>query len=98
VLGGPAAVRLQQLGPIAHPEDTSLQPTMWELAKEAARRDGAGELNGHARQLFGDAVARFSETAAAAGALGRFPGSEVMRLLKQFVGREQAADGDPADA
>ena len=36
-------------------------------------------------RVFGDGVARFDEVAAARGALGRFPGSEVMPLLRQFA-------------
>ncbi|GAB4817188.1 hypothetical protein N2152v2_004234 [Parachlorella kessleri] len=39
--------------------------------------------------LCGDGVQRFSEIDAAGGALGRFPGSQVMTLVKQFVGLEQ---------
>ena len=34
----------------------------------------------------GDAVRSFDELSAARGGLGRFPGSEVMTLLKQFAG------------
>ena len=36
-------------------------------------------------RVFGDRVDRFNEVAAARGALGRFPGSEVMPLLRQFA-------------
>jgi len=38
------------------------------------------------RTGFGDSVTRFNEVAAARGALGRFPGSEVMPLLRQVAG------------
>jgi 2,3-bisphosphoglycerate-independent phosphoglycerate mutase len=34
----------------------------------------------------GDAVRSFDEVSAARGSLGRFPGSEVMTLIKQFAG------------
>lgn len=33
----------------------------------------------------GDAVASFDEISAAAGALGRFPGQQVMPLVKSFM-------------
>lgn len=36
-------------------------------------------------RVFGDGVGRFDEVAAARGALGRFPGSEVMPFLRQFA-------------
>ena len=36
--------------------------------------------------VLGDGVAEFSEIAVAAGGLGRFPGSQVMPLIRQFVG------------
>jgi 2,3-bisphosphoglycerate-independent phosphoglycerate mutase len=35
--------------------------------------------------LHGDSVARFDEVSAAGGALGRFPGREVMGLVKDFI-------------
>ena len=34
----------------------------------------------------GDAVRSFDEVSAARGGLGRFPGSGVMTLIKQFAG------------
>lgn len=37
----------------------------------------------------GDPVRSFDELSAARGALGRFPGSEVMRLIKRFTGRPE---------
>ena len=39
-----------------------------------------------AQVVRGDAVRSFDELSAARGSLGRFPGSEVMTLIKQFVG------------
>lgn len=41
----------------------------------------------------GDGVATFSEPAAAAGALGRFPGLQVMPLIRQFAGWPLDAGG-----
>lgn len=38
--------------------------------------------------VLGDEVAVFNEIDAAAGALGRFPGSQVMPLIRQFTGLE----------
>lgn len=38
--------------------------------------------------VLGDGVQEFSEIAVAAGALGRFPGSGIMPLIRQFVGLE----------
>jgi hypothetical protein len=38
----------------------------------------------------GDRVATFDEISVAAGALGRFPGSQVMPLIRQFIGLEPA--------
>jgi len=37
--------------------------------------------------VLGDSVAAFDELSAASGSLGRFPGSQVMPLLKQFAGQ-----------
>lgn len=38
------------------------------------------------QEVLGDGVCAFDELSAARGGLGRFPGSQVMPLLKQFVG------------
>lgn len=35
----------------------------------------------------GDPVRSFDEVSAVRGALGRFPGSQVMPLIKQYAGR-----------
>lgn len=37
--------------------------------------------------VYGDGVRWFDETAAAEGSLGRFPSSELMPLIRQFLGR-----------
>ncbi|KFM26698.1 2,3-bisphosphoglycerate-independent phosphoglycerate mutase 1 [Auxenochlorella protothecoides] len=37
-------------------------------------------------QTFGDSVSSFDESAAGAGGLGRFPGSQLMPLIKHFAG------------
>ena len=50
----------------------------------------AGAAAGPAAGEWGDGVRRFSEIDAPAGALGRFPGSQVMPLIRQFVGLEAA--------
>jgi hypothetical protein len=57
-------------------------------AQEQAPAEEEGGSGGTSR---GDGVQRFSEVDAAAGALGRFPGSQVMLLIRQFVGLEQAS-------
>lgn len=51
----------------------------------AAASAAAGE---DALGAWGDGVKRYSEIDAAAGALGRFPGSQVMPLIRQFIGLE----------
>jgi hypothetical protein len=43
--------------------------------------------------VLGDGVCSFDELSVARGGLGRFPGSQVMPLIKQFVGVEPAAAG-----
>lgn len=64
----------------------------------AARRDAAEageECEGLAaskglpcpQAVYGDSVRWFDETAAAEGSLGRFPSSELMPLIRQFLGR-----------
>jgi len=51
-----------------------------------AGMEGEGGGSVHRQTGFGDSVTRFDEVAAARGALGRFPGSEVMPLLCQVAG------------
>ena len=46
---------------------------------------GQGEGGVPGCRVFGDGVDRFDEVSSARGALGRFPGSEVMPLLRQFA-------------
>lgn len=44
------------------------------------------EETSNGRKAFGgDSVCKFSEIAAARGCLGRFPGSEMMRIIKKFL-------------
>lgn len=51
-----------------------------------AREDVGSWLEAWPQALYGDRVGAFDELSAGAGALGRFPGSEVMPLIKRFVG------------
>ncbi|PKA63982.1 hypothetical protein AXF42_Ash004994 [Apostasia shenzhenica] len=43
------------------------------------------EINGRHKAVAGDSVSKFSEIAAAEGCLGRFPGSEMMGIIKKFM-------------
>ncbi|CAI5980152.1 unnamed protein product [Closterium sp. NIES-65] len=49
--------------------------------------EGVKTVRGVAGSVAGDGVSRFSESAAAKGNLGRFPGSEMMRIIKWWSGR-----------
>lgn len=70
-------------------------------AAEAGTADddggGAGGVVWPPRLVLGDAVAAFDELSAARGALGRFPGSEAMPLLKRFIGLEAAGERAAAE-
>lgn len=46
---------------------------------EEAKRSGQHQA------FFGDSVCEFNEIAAARGCLGRFPGGEMMGIIKRFL-------------
>ncbi|GJP35993.1 hypothetical protein CLOM_g20534 [Closterium sp. NIES-68] len=54
---------------------------------KGAEKKGVGSVPGAAGSVAGDAVARFSESGAAKGSLGRFPGCEMLRIIKWWSGR-----------
>ena len=83
VLGGDERIRGMELGPIPLPHEESDD----EHGVQGAPPPGCGPPASQAAPAvaFGDGAVRFSEAAAAAGALGRFPGSEVMPLVKRFA-------------
>lgn len=84
-MGGSAIVGKVPLVHIAHPPTSDSQTTLGTLAKAAQL---ARQLRKRAAtNTTGDSVSSFGEAAAAAGFLGRFPGSEVMQLVQQFTGR-----------
>lgn len=63
-------------------------------AQPSGPQQAEGKQQQHEQQprqpavVLGDGVQEFSEIAVAAGALGRFPGSGIMPLIRQFVGLE----------
>lgn len=57
------------------------------LGKEHTRHvNSMGSCKDVVNARWGDSVHKFSEVDAAGGDLGRFPGSQVMSLIRQFVG------------
>ena len=70
----------QQLAAAQRQQYIEQQQVEQDLEQQRQRRRPAVVL--------GDGVSEFTEIAAAAGALGRFPGSQVMPLVRQFVGLE----------
>ncbi len=87
--GGPAALARAPLRPIPPPEAAvaAAGGDAAALARLGAAACAAGGAPSAPAPTAGDGVAAFSESAAAAGALGRFPGSELMALVREFVGR-----------
>ena len=49
--------------------------------------------NSRSLAVAGDAVAEFTEVAAARGVLGRFPGCEMMGIVKCYASAEDAYAG-----
>ena len=84
-IGGPTVVGKVPLEHIPHPSISDSQKTLATLAQAAQQR--MRQRKPAATQTTGDTVSTFGEAAAAAGFLGRFPGSEVMQLVQQFTGR-----------
>lgn len=59
-----------------------LQAKLSSGAAEEAERKAAEAVHGKEGC---DGIARFSEVDAARGSLGRFPGSEVMPIIKSYL-------------
>ena len=80
-IGG--AEELERLAPL----ETIVLPAAHESLQDAW---AASECAGHPTitpvTIFGDKVCAFDEVSAASGSLGRFPGSELMGLLREFGG------------
>jgi len=83
---GAASLPQLPLPPISHP--SAPQKTLVELAAAAERRCAVSGSHLEAPQgnhRSGDTTMSFGESAASAGALGRFPGCEVLPLIKRFL-------------
>ncbi|CAI5525949.1 unnamed protein product [Closterium sp. Naga37s-1] len=95
VPGGETAVLGVHLSPFPIPtaatvaaEDvTGVNSGVWERKGGGGAEKGVETVPGVAGSVAGDGVSRFSESAAAKGSLGRFPGSEMMRIIKWWSGR-----------
>lgn len=79
-------VPLGALGPTVS-QHTEVDGTeLARQAREAASRLRAADAPGtRSARRCGDGVSRFDEVAAARGALGRFPGSELMPFLRSML-------------
>ncbi|KAK9817062.1 hypothetical protein WJX72_008993 [[Myrmecia] bisecta] len=84
-LVGEAALADVKVEPLPHPAPTEMQPVAAVMGAQALARQQL-VIPGTTQHALGDGVTTFDETAAARGALGRFPGSQVMGLVCQFVG------------
>lgn len=67
------------LGPIPHPDPHAV---LASIRGTPGQPSGASECHAAAH---GDSVMLFDEMSAAEGALGRFPGIQVMALLKSLL-------------
>ncbi|CAI5530556.1 unnamed protein product [Closterium sp. Naga37s-1] len=93
--GGEAAVLGVNLSPFPIPTAatvaaegvTGVNGGVWERKGGGGVEEGVETVPGVAGSVAGDGVSRFSESAAAKGSLGRFPGSEMMRIIKWWSGR-----------
>ncbi len=72
------------LAHIPHPPSSNPSVTLHVLGQAALQRTKMNPL--FQTQSTGDTVNSFGEAAAAAGFLGRFPGSAIMPLVQQFIG------------
>jgi hypothetical protein len=79
-MGGPEAVLSIPVEFIPHPLPQEQQPSLQQLATQCRAWQAPTD------SIKGDLVSAFGEAAAAYGALGRFPGSSVMGIVKQFTG------------
>ncbi len=83
-MGGASCVMNTPLTHIPHPPTSDPSLTLHALGQAALRRTNVNKP--FKMQSTGDAVDSFGEAAAAAGFLGRFPGSAIMPLVQQFIG------------
>ncbi len=81
-LGGDSAVRGIPLKPIPHPNPGE---SVADLLATRAENGPEGTAAVETSAQHGDSVREFDEVAAAQGALGRFPGSQVMPLIRSFL-------------
>ena len=81
-MGGASAVMKTPLCYIPHPQTDGARPSLQTLGQIALQRRSQKLIV----QPSGDDVTAFGEAAAASGCLGRFPGSQVMPLIQQFLG------------
>ena len=80
-IGG--AEELERLAPL----ETIVLPAAHEsLQDDWAASERADRSKASPAITFGDKVCAFDEVSAASGSLGRFPGSELMGLLREFGG------------
>ena len=80
-MGGEAALSAVQLGAMPHQPGPQQQPGLQQLAQAALERRSRACQVDRALQC-GDAVTSFSETEATMGLLGRFPGNQVMPMIR----------------
>jgi 2,3-diphosphopglycerate-independent phosphoglycerate mutase len=101
-LGGDEAIEKFQLGPIPHPKTEKVVVKggggiLTENHDGIVGSNGSPLLNGNSKingnkislnsvSGSGDSVLKFTEFDAAEGSLGRFPGSQVMTVVKEFAG------------
>ncbi|GMH33625.1 hypothetical protein BSKO_01459 [Bryopsis sp. KO-2023] len=80
---GEAHVDGISLDPILNP-DMAKPPTQHEMQAQAGQQqaDRKAKVN---QVVYGDPVNSFDEICASEGALGRFPGGQIMPLIKQFT-------------
>lgn len=79
---GSEVLRGVRMGVIAHPEDGGVEGLRRAAARAAQARSGDVAT-------VWDVVVRYDEVSAAGGALGRFPGSELMPLLRRVCGKHE---------
>ncbi|KAJ8620006.1 hypothetical protein MRB53_028535 [Persea americana] len=79
LLGGEAVVMATPLDPFPLPEVKAGEDLKDQLEVSEATR------NGECKAFGGDSVSELNEIAAARGCLGRFPGSEMMGVIKKFI-------------
>jgi len=93
----PLEALLQQAAQVERRRDAAAAGRPWVGAGEGGG-EGEGETGvwgawpeAWPQVALGDGVTSFDELSAARGGLGRFPGSQVMGLIKQFVGVDVVA-------